>query len=140
VLADAVSGEALQTVPWRHAELVQSLGGVHKQQLAVRSSLHVRCQLARPLPLKHLPCLGVPEGSNHRGSVTRSINSVNRYYRGAQRNKALELTSRRPEVCQAGRPPGSGGRHAGRPAVGSGSFTGSRQLNANPLARIIHEG
>src|SRR3990172_4207303 len=107
VLADAVPGEALQAVPWRHAELVQSLGGVHEQQLAVRSSLHVRCQLARPLPLKHLPCLGVPEGSNHRGSVTRSINSVNRYYRGAQPNKALELTGRHPGCATLSSPPPS---------------------------------
>src|SRR3989337_1046693 len=76
VLAGAVSGEALQAVPRGHAELLQPLGGVQKQQLAMGPSLQVRWQFAGPFAFEHLPGLGVSEGSNHRPSVTRSISNV----------------------------------------------------------------
>ena len=54
---------------------------------------------------------------------------------GRRPNKALELSGRRPEACEASQPPAArlGGGHAGRPSVGSGRFTGGRQLNAGPL-------
>ena len=49
-------------------------------------SLQRRWQLAGALAFKHLPGLGVSEGSNHGPSVTQSISNVNRYYRDAQPN------------------------------------------------------
>src|SRR5262245_46916436 len=47
-------------------------------------------------------------------------------------NKALELTGRHFGACQALQPPAArfGGRFAGRPPAGLGTFTGGRQLNA----------
>jgi len=71
VLASAVPDETLQAVPWRHAELIQSLGGVQEQRLSVRPSLHVRWQLAGAIPFEHLPRLGVPEGADHPDESTQ---------------------------------------------------------------------
>jgi len=65
VLAGTVAGKLLQAVPGRHAEVVESLGGIEDQQLAQRGTLYAGRPPAHRLSLEDLLRIPVPEALDH---------------------------------------------------------------------------
>ena len=65
VLPSPMTGEFLQAVAWRTAEIRQGLGGVHDEQFAEGGSLQLKGPSAHPLTFEDLLGDLVPEAFDH---------------------------------------------------------------------------